>query len=470
MQNEKCRAGAKLRQPKAMKKPGNFQPAPRVLPAFVCILLSSFCILHPGFCIPLTTAGKESFSAPLTSLSRQHRREFHVGNSFFKDNWVSAPATAANRDGLGPMFHTRSCSACHVNDGRGAPPSGDEVMTGLLLRLSAADGTPDKIYGSQLAVRALPGALPEAEVKVTWVESSVTLGDGEAVKLRRPEITVTRWHYGEPAPGLLMGPRLAPALIGGGLLEAIAVADLERHADPADSNNDGISGRLNHVWDGARKEKVAGRFGWKANQPTLRQQAAEAFAGDIGITSAEHPDENHTSAQAAKFAAFPDGGKPEADTLVMDRLESYLRGLGAPARRRENDETIQRGEVLFRQLNCAACHLPEIQTGGDYPFEELRALTIHPYTDLLLHDMGVELADGRPDGEATGTEWRTAPLWGLGLNASVNGNAFFLHDGRARTPAEAILWHGGEATAAREAFKSFSKDDRASLVQFLESL
>ncbi len=437
---------------------------------------SAFFIFHFSFCISiraapgLATAGQQAFSAPLTNLSRQHKREFHVGNSFFKDNWVSAPATAANRDGLGPLFHARSCSSCHINDGRGAPPAGDEVMTGLLLRLSAADGTPDKIYGGQLAVRALPGAEPEAEVNVTWVESPVMFADGEVVPLRRPDIKVTRWNYGEPAAGLLMSPRLAPALIGGGLLEAIAVANLEKNTDPDDKDNDGISGRLNQVWDTAKKAKAAGRFGWKANQPSLRQQAAEAFAGDIGITSAEHSEENHTPPQAGKLTAFPDGGKPEADTLVMDRMESYLRGLGVPGRRSVNDPAVQRGEAVFRQLNCSACHLPEMQTGGDYPFEELRALTIHPFTDLLLHDMGPDLADGRPDGDATGTEWRTAPLWGLGLNAAVNGNAFFLHDGRARTVVEAILWHGGEATVAREAFKALNKNDRAALVKFLESL
>ena len=416
----------------------------------------------------ITARGRESFAAFFTGLSRQHRREFAVGNSFFTDNWVAAPATAANRDGLGPLFHARSCSSCHVSDGRGAPPSGDEVMTGLLLRLSAADGGPDKIYGGQLAVRALPGAEPEAEVTVTWIESDVTLAGGEVVKLRRPDIKVTRWNYGEPAAGLLIGPRLAPPVFGGGLLEA--VKGVEANADPDDKNGDGISGRVNMVTDGVKKEKVSGRFGWKANVATLRDQAAAAFAGDLGITSAEHPDENYTPAQAGKLAAFPDGGKPEADKLVMDRVESYLRGLGAPARRNIEDAEVKTGEALFRGLNCAACHLPELRTGEDHPFEELRGLLIHPYTDLLIHDMGADLADGRPDGEATGTEWRTAPLWGLGLNATVNRNAFFLHDGRARSATEAILWHGGEALTSREGFKALGKEQRAALVKFLESL
>jgi CxxC motif-containing protein (DUF1111 family) len=418
-------------------------------------------------------AGKDAYSMPHTNLTRKHRREFVVGNSFFKDNWVTAPATPENRDGLGPLFHARSCSACHVMDGRGSPPAGEEVMTGLLLRLSihGKDGPePDPVYGGQLAVRAVPGALPEADAQVTWTESEVVFSDGESVKLRRPAIKILRWHYGDPAAGLMIGPRLAPPVYGGGLLEAVANADIEKHADPDDKNADGISGRVNRVWDGAKKEKVLGRFGWKANQPTLRQQAAEAFNGDLGITSLEHPDENHTAAAGPKLAAFPSGGKPEAEALILDRMESYLRGLGVPARRKVEDPVVLRGETLFRDLNCTACHLPETKTGGDYAFEELRNQTIHPYTDLLLHDMGAELADGRPDGDAGGTEWRTAPLWGIGLNAAVNGNTFFLHDGRARNFTEAVLWHGGEAAASREAFKRLSRDDRAALVTFLESL
>lgn len=456
--------------------------SPGMIGCCLCVLLAILVI--PLYAAPPPAAlsggagtvfnfGKDAYSTPHSSLSRKHRREFVVGNSFFKDNWVSAPATADNRDGLGPLFHARSCSACHVLDGRGSPPSGDEVMTGLLLRLSipGANGPePDPVYGGQLAVRAVPGAPPEADARVTWVESEVVLSDGESVKLRRPDIKITRWHYGDPTAGLMIGPRLAPPVFGGGLLEALADEDMEKNADPDDKNGDGISGRVNHVWDAAKKAKAIGRFGWKANQPTLRQQAAEAFNGDLGITTDEHPDENHTAAQAGKLTAFPDGGKPEAGALIVDRMESYLRGLGVPARRNTEDAVIQRGEGLFRGLNCAACHLPDSRTGSDHPFDELRNQTIHPFTDLLLHDMGPELADGRPDGEATGSEWRTAPLWGIGLNAAVNGNTFFLHDGRARSFAEAILWHGGEATASREGFKSLGKDDRAAVVKFLESL
>jgi CxxC motif-containing protein (DUF1111 family) len=418
-------------------------------------------------------AGKDAYSMPHANLTRKHRREFVVGNSFFKDNWVTAPATPENRDGLGPLFHARSCSGCHVMDGRGAPPARDEVMTGLLLRLSVPgpDGpAPDPVYGNQLAVRAIPGVQPEAEVRIDWIESMVTLSGDEVAGLRRPDIKVLRWHYGDPAAGLMIGPRLAPPVFGGGLLEALADATIESAADPDDRNGDGISGRVNRVWNPATKAKVTGRFGWKANVSGLRQQAAAAFRGDLGITTAECPEESHTPAQAAKLSASPNGGTPEADALVMDRMESYLRGLAVPARRNLADPVVQRGETLFRSINCAACHLPELKTGSEHPLPELRDQTIRPFTDLLLHDMGPDLADGRPDGHASGAEWRTAPLWGLGLNAAVNGHAFFLHDGRARTLTEAILWHGGEAAPAREAFKALGRDDRAALVAFLNSL
>lgn len=417
--------------------------------------------------------GKEAFTQPLRTLSRADRREFSVGNAFFRENWVIAPATAVNRDGLGPLFHARSCDACHLNDGRGAPPAGDEVMTGLLLRLSVLnkDGIPAQhpVYGGQLAVRAIPGVKPEAEVQVKWIERDEVLSEGEVVKLRRPEFVFRQWHYGEPGPGLMVSPRLSPPVIGGGLLESLPETTLASLADPNDKNSDGISGRLNQVRNDLTGKLAVGRFGWKSNQPNLRQQAAEALAGDIGITSELHPEESFTAAQTAA-SSQQDGGLPEADKLMLDRLERYLRGLSVPARRNTGDPMAQQGAALFEKLRCAACHVPELKTGDTHSMQELRGQTIRPFTDLLLHDMGAGLADGRPDGEATGTEWRTAPLWGIGLTGVVNRNVFYLHDGRARTLTEAILWHGGEAIAAREAFKILKRQDRDAVLKFLESL
>ncbi|MES2706047.1 MAG: di-heme oxidoredictase family protein [Verrucomicrobiota bacterium] len=427
--------------------------------------------------------GKEAFALALANIGRETRRAFVTGNSFFNDNWMIAPASTAARDGLGPFFNARSCSSCHVKDGRGAPPREGEIMTGLLLRLSVpgTDGhgapKPDPIYGGQLGVRVLEvpaGLKPEAEVTVKWVESTHVLPDGESVSLRRPEFTSIVWHYGEPAKDLLMGPRLAQPVYGSGLLEALPETTIRALADPDDANHDGISGKVNEVWDLAAGRTALGRFGWKANQPSLRQQAADAFVNDIGITSSLHPQDAVSPAQAAILGPLPNGndphGGPELSDFIFGRVETYLRSLAVPARRHLDDPVVRKGEKLFAQVNCAACHLPELKTGSDAALRELRDQTIRPYTDLLLHDMGPGLGDGRPDFLATGDEWRTQPLWGIGLNKVVNGNDFFLHDGRARTLQEAILWHGGEAQASREAFEKLSRDDRAALLAFLKSL
>ena len=420
--------------------------------------------------------GKDAYSLPLNNISRDTRRLFAVGNSFFNENWIIAPASAQARDGLGPLFHARSCSSCHTKDGRGAPPVGDEIMTGLLLRLSVpgqdehGGPLPDPVYGSQLAVRALPGVAPEAEVRIKWLPSSRTLPDGETVGLRRPEFSVINWNYGPPAAGLMPGPRLASPVYGSGLLEAIPETTLLALTDPDDTNADGISGRFNRVWSEEFQQTMVGRFGWKANQPTLRQQTAEAFLRDIGITTSLHPGESLTAVQQSELGTLPNGGSPELSDHILDRVVTYVRTLAVPARRRLADPIALQGETLFGQANCTACHSPELKTGSGHPIKELRDQTIRPYTDLLLHDMGEDLSDHRPDFLATGSEWRTPPLWGIGLNQQVNGHTFFLHDGRARTLTEAILWHDGESKASREAFEKMTREERAALVFFLESL
>lgn len=427
--------------------------------------------------------GKEAFALPLANIGREAKRAFPTGNSFFNNNWTIAPASASARDGLGPFFNARSCSACHVKDGRGRPPGEGEIMTGLLLRLSVpgkdAQGgpVPDPIYGGQLGVRVIEvptGLKPEADVPIKWVESTRTLPDGEVVKLRRPEFGPITWHYGEPSKALMIGPRLAQPVYGSGLLEAVSEATIRALADPDDANKDGISGRVNTVWDIALGKPGVGRFGWKANQPSLRQQAADAFVNDIGITSTIHPQEALMEPEAKILGALPNGsgpdGSPEVSDFIFSRVVTYLQALAPPARRQLDDAVARKGEKLFAQANCTACHIPEMKTGDTHELKELHNQTIRPYTDLLLHGMGPDLADNRPDYDAAGDEWRTQPLWGIGLNKEVNGNEFFLHDGRARTLQEAILWHGGEAEASRVAFESLSREDRAALLAFLKSL
>jgi CxxC motif-containing protein (DUF1111 family) len=258
-------------------------------------------------------------------------------------------------------------------------------------------------------------------------------------------------------------------MIGLGLLEAIPERTLLALADPDDRDGDGISGRPNRVWDWAQQRQVMGRFGWKANQPTVAQQATGAFLGDIGITSALFPRQNCTAAQA-RCSTVPTGGQPEISPERLDPVIFYSRTLAVPARRDLDDPVVQRGERLFAQAQCGRCHIPTLHTSPVNELPTLSHQTIHPYTDLLLHDMGAELSDERPDFDATGREWRTPPLWGIGLVFTVNGHTNFLHDGRARNVTEAILWHGGEAEAAREHFRHLPRPDREALVRFLESL
>jgi len=410
--------------------------------------------------------GRNAFSHPLANITPLTRRQHVTGNSFFNENWVAAPASTGARDGLGPMFNARSCSACHPLDGRGSP---DGVA--LLVRISIMhDGkaAPHPIYGDQIQPLALPGAQAEASIRLRWADAASTYPDHTTVMLRRPVLELDSWRDGKPEP-LMLSPRVGNAVFGLGLLEAVPEATVRALADPDDRDGDGISGRPNEI-RGADGQIQLGRFGWKANQPTLRQQAADAFAGDIGITSPAHLEENHSSAQTSRLADFPSGGTPELEELLLQRVTTYLQTLAPPARRNVKAEDVQRGQQLFHKARCNACHLHELRTGDSHPVQELRGQIIHPYTDLLLHDMGAGLADNRPDHTASGTEWRTPPLWGLGLQKTVNGHTSLLHDGRARNSEEAILWHDGEADASRQTFRKMSATERADLLTFLDSL
>jgi CxxC motif-containing protein (DUF1111 family) len=268
---------------------------------------------------------------------------------------------------------------------------------------------------------------------------------------------------------VLLSPRTAPQMIGLGLLEAVAESDVLSAADPGDEDQDGISGRPNRVFDATSGNVVLGRFGWKANQPSLDQQNSGAFLGDIGITSALFPDENCTGSQPECEAAR-NGGSPEIDDEHLGDVDYYSRLLAVPARRDITKADVRRGERLFGDIGCAKCHTTILHTEDVEGFPELSGQLIHPYTDLLLHDMGDALADGRPDFEADGNEWRTPPLWGIGLFSDVNDHTRYLHDGRARNLEEAVLWHGGEAESSSAAFKSLSGDERDALLAFLASL
>jgi CxxC motif-containing protein (DUF1111 family) len=318
-------------------------------------------------------------------------------------------------------------------------------------------------------LRSIPGISAEAEATVTYVEVPGSFADGEAYALRVPSYSFFNLAFGDFHPDIQVSPRVAPQMPGLGLLEAIPEAQILAWADPEDADGDGISGRANFVWDFQVIGPRLGRFGWKANQPTLRQQVAEALHADIGITTTLFPERNCPPIQV-DCAAAVNGGIPELNDTGLDLLEFYTQTLAVPARRDWEDPEVLRGKALFGALGCVQCHRPEFTTDANFPIPALAGQKIRPYTDLLIHDMGEGLADGRPLFQASGSEWRTPPLWGLGLIETVSGHSQLLHDGRARNVSEAILWHGGEATAAREGFRELDRQDREALLHFLESL
>ena len=423
-------------------------------------------------------ATPEAFALPMPNLSKAQRRAFAVGNSFFNDSWVIAPASAEGRDGLGPLFNATNCSGCHLRDGRGRPPEvRGAPLESMLVRLSVPgpDGgdQPHPIYGDQLQDKAIPGVPAEAQVLIDWDEQPGRYADGTPFSLRQPRITLTSPGYGPLPADLRISARTAPSVFGVGLLEAVPEAALLALADPDDRDGDGISGRLRRVVEPRSGELRAGRFGWKGGAATVEQQTGKAFAGDLGITSTLEPSDHATAGQVLARAA-PQGGTPELSDHKLQRVVEYLRMLAVPARRDRGDAQVLHGEGVFRALRCDACHTPELRTGLVADIASLGDQPIRSYSDLLLHDMGPGLADGRPEGAgpdgASGQEWRTPPLWGLGLLRIVNKHELLLHDGRARGAAEAILWHGGEAAAAAEAFRRLPAAERQALLRFLASL
>lgn len=398
----------------------------------------------------------------------ERERAFLFGNRLFNTEWAVHPGSEPAFDGLGPTFNQTSCSGCHMRDGRGRPPENvGDPMESILVRLSLpVSNIPHPNYGDQLNDRAVRGVKPEGRAVIEYEEIEGAYGDGTAFTLLKPRVRFVEANFGSLA-GVLTSARVAPHLVGLGLLESVPEALMEALADPDDADGDGISGRVNRLTDYTGKPAV-GRFGWKANVPSIAEQTAGAAIGDIGITTTMFPDQNCSAAQPDCLAA-PSQDEPEMSDSFLERLVTYMQTLAVPRARPKDDASFQAGLATFTAMGCAACHMPTLTT-DDAPLPELRNQTFHPFTDLLLHDMGEGLADHRPDGAATGQEWRTPPLWGIGLIETVNGHNRLLHDGRARGPAEAILWHGGEAEAAKDAFRTAPEAERAALIAFLNSL
>jgi CxxC motif-containing protein (DUF1111 family) len=434
---------------------------------------------------------QDAFSNFSANLSFEQEETFKLGNALFRKLWVSSPSSTQASDGLGPLFNARACQSCHLKDGRGRPPEGASDATSMFLRLSRAPRTPqeqelikskailnlpDPVYGGQLQDLAVPGMQAEGRMLIDYEDFTIALDDGTEVAMRRPSYSVADLAYGPLDVTTTLSPRVTPAMIGLGLIEQIHPADILGRADPEDADGDGISGRASIVRDPATGEFVLGRFGWKAQNPTIRAQSAGAFSGDIGISNPDHPEnwgdctEAQADCRAAPNGAQPRLGETEAPDPVLDLVTFYSQHLAVPARRDVDAPEVLRGKEIFNAIGCTGCHTPKFVTRKDAPDKTLAFQLIWPYSDFLLHDLGPGMADWQPVGDARGGEWRTQPLWGIGLTQTVSGHTFFLHDGRARNLTEAILWHGGEAEAVTDGFKALPKTDRDALVRFLESL
>lgn len=444
--------------------------------ARICFLVSALA----GFTVANSSAGQDNapvltgpaaFQQALPGLTPDKVAAFREGAGVFRAAWLSGPSVDTPRFvGLGPLFNRRSCVACHIGNGRGEPPLNPaDAMRSLLIRLSIPGAgehgspRPHPVYGDQLQTDAVVGFVPEGRPSFKWRETNVRLADGTKIGLRAPEILIRDLAHGPLPADIELSARISPAVYGLGLLEAVpeeTLAQLGRSPMP-----DGIRGRLNRVWDTSRQTLVPGRFGLKANQPSLRQQIAAALLGDMGITSHLQPIEACPPPVAKCSAATT----PEVSLADFEALVTYVATLAPPPPRPRNEKA-RAGGRIFEEIGCAHCHRETLTTGTVAGAPERSNRVIHPFTDLLLHDMGPGLADGRADFAAGGNDWRTAPLWGIGLTSIVADKATYLHDGRARNLTEAILWHGGEGKAARDRFAALSRDLRGAVLAFLETL
>ncbi|MEQ8769209.1 MAG: di-heme oxidoredictase family protein [Phycisphaerales bacterium] len=458
--------------------------------------------------IPVVTVKQFAFNQHALNLPPYELGEFMEGKVAFETRWDDGllfnPPTAFDCNGgpvgfnmgpspvfepglLGPLYTNNSCIECHMLDGRGtAPTSSADRLDDYVVRLSVpglpgAAPQPHPLYGVQLDSRAVPGELPEGQASIVWEYIAGAFDDGTPYELRRPRVEFSELLYGqigtnipgssvanpagEPYDGdAEVSVRVAPMLVGLGLLEAVDESEILAWADEHDADGDGISGRPNIVTDRVTGADVLGRYGWKASEPDLMQQAASAFAHDMGMPSELVGD-----------------GPVEVDIMSLEFMVAYLRGLAVPPRENHRDPLALQGKDLFEAANCVACHRPAMRTASDAAFAPYRDQIIQPFTDLLLHDMGDGLADGRPEFAATGREWRTPPLWAIGYVGNVlgtptdpfdpNGNPAepnYLHDGRARTLMEAILWHGGEAAASRDAVLAMTAAERDALIEYVK--
>lgn len=457
----------------------------------------------------ISIVSSESYSMPSSNLTASRKGDFFVGNAFFKQPWVIAPASTDSRDGLGALFNVAACQSCHIKDGRGhAPMTAADDADSLLIRLAMPATTDEQRkqlqnsliekvvhpnYGGQLQDRGIQGVPAEARIQIQWTDKPMTFADGHVETLRAPTFNLTNPGYGPFDNELMVSPRVALPMIGLGLLDQIPDADIKKQAvsnhKKADDDGNLIRGKFNLAMDPQTGKVGLGRFGWKAGQTKLLTQNQSAFNEDMGLTSSIRPHEScmPTQIECLKATTGADdqgNGKPavEVSDEVAKFVEFYTRNLAVPHRRNADDKQVLAGKKRFYDMGCQSCHTPRYQlpkTADDHL--EQHGQVIYPYTDLLLHDMGDDLADRTIAGKlppkdtqveflANSYEWRTPALWGIGLAQTVDSQATFLHDGRARTLMEAVLWHGGEAARQREQVLKLDKQGRAELTAFLKSL
>ena len=448
---------------------------------FVAGVFASF------FCFQNTVFASD-FSTPLSNLSNNEKFEFYIGENVFKKFWVPSPSSTTASDGLGPLFNTRSCNNCHINNGRGHAPEANIngiSVPSFLIRLGKSypnQNTPsnhvyphigDKTYGHQFQSQSTTGISPEGDYYLTYQTHTEVLSDGTKIELRKPQLHWRTLHYGNFEESTEFTMLTSPALVGMGLLDSIPDKSILANADPNDSNNDGISGRVNWLDE---EQTVIGRFGYKASVETVDQQNQSAFHTDLGLSTPLNPTASgDCTSRQRDCLNSPNGNSPHLDNLEVDEQQMRLVNLfvslsSPPAMRNLKTTAFLEGKRVFDAAGCAGCHTPKMKTGNDSPLKALNNRTFYPFTDLLLHDMGPELASGFPSFSASPSEWRTAPLWGLGLSEQISGRSGFLHDGRARNIEEAILWHGGEAASSQRHFKALTRENRQKLIFFLESL
>lgn len=411
----------------------------------------------------------KAFGMPAANLTADHLELHTAGDLAFEASFVSNPSP--KNGGLGPVFNNNACNSCHPTDSRANVPDNVNDLSGFFLRLSIPGenehGGPNPVpgFGGQMQHQSLYGTKAEAKITRTYDYIDVELSDGKVVTLQSPTYGFKDAYMAMPA-NVMLSPRIGMPVFGLGLLEAIAEEDILAHEDVLDADGDGISGKANYVWDPETKSKKLGRFGWKAGAPSILAQSAGAYSEDMGLTTTLHPIPSSYGQSNGDTAIT----QIEVSDSELEKVVFYCLTLGVPAARNLDDPEVAKGYQVFEQLKCNSCHVPSFTTGIYAAIPELSNQKIYPYTDMLLHDMGDGLADNRPEFLADGKEWKTRPLWGIGLTAITSGETHFLHDGRARNMMEAILWHGGEAEQSMLDFKALSTTEREHLLLFLNSL